>query len=151
MMSLRTTMIRSLAVVVLPCLGVTGCTTATSGWVSSYRPASKAKHPRSDAADIRFERVHYELLGKSHDLPGYEVLGVSHFRAALEKTPPDARESPLRRQAAKVGAHYVRWAERTVGTKGALVPSAGGTLGVVTTVADYLAVFYRESAALTEK
>jgi hypothetical protein len=115
-------------------------------WAKYYEPRTRAVFERSDEATIRFEQVDYDKLSTSVDLPDYQLIGVSQFRDELQSVTPGIRGSSLREQAARVGAYYVRWAERPVGQVGRVSVYRGSGGGRVSTVADYMAVYYRRAS-----
>lgn len=116
---------------------LTGCTTKV--WKNHYVSMSTNRYPPTDQLQIQFEEVEYDLLRRTEYTEGFEIIGKSEFRCSLVGTTPGAPGSSLREQAAKIGAEWVKWAERPVGTRGSISDGEGS----VSTIADYYAVYYR--------
>jgi hypothetical protein len=132
-------------------VSVSGCTSrGTRVWVKSYRPVDAQAHEPTQAPTIHFERFDYEFLKKRMPKPdGYEAIGISERRSLVLGIRPDAMNSKLRKQASRVGANLVLWAESPVGL--AVPETVTVTWGnakppepQAETIADYLAIFYRE-------
>lgn len=136
-----------------------GCSRERAVWIDTYRAGRVTEYPATTRAEVRFERVEYEALNGSASPAGFVEIGRSGRRSPLLRERPDGPDSVLRSQAAKIGAHLVRWAEVPVGSAvpggaRATVSASAGTRGSVPqpapppqaeTHADYLAVFYRRA------
>lgn len=124
-------------------LSAAGC--STNRWARAFEPVGDTRFPAAEETAITFEQVPYPDLERSRDLTGFETIGVSQFRAPTQKQRPGSRDSDLRKHAAKVGAHHIRWAEVPIGTVGAgYVHQGTGHVASVTRT-DYLAVYYRRA------
>jgi len=115
---------------------------SSGDWGKYYDVIYEDQRPETYESKIIFEQVDYDLLAQNRESEGYVVLGMSTFRDKLAKRTPGGPKSKLRRQASYVGADYVRWAERLIGSKGSFKGNRNWSKGRIDIVADYLAVYY---------